>query len=565
MKRFLPILLGLAAALPLQAQITQTIKVENTYEAEVAATEKQELPMALPDSLLRFDLDYDYSVFDHPYKGSYTFKPYRIGLTPEASDDAHVLYVKAGAGYAPRTLADIVWAPKSRFGITVTGRHDGYFGYYRPGLVVGGEEGPDGGKYWGRDLHNSLSVRGGYGGDDWSLQLEAGYDGVLARDNWMGSRELHTGYFSTAIGSIDPDADFFWKGALRYGRTWDRVSEAGRIGENNFRFDGCFGPSVGERGKILMDIGLQIVQYGGGIFDSHVGLMSLRPVYYFEGDRWRFSLGAEVSTIIRHDNRENPDARKERMHSGRWRLPIPVASISYDLIEDALQPFAEAGGGATVNSWSSLVEQNHFINPMAVIPVQAPLENSYETLRVAGGIRGRIRYRFAYELSAGYRAVHNGLVDSAIPQVDGVLPYGYAFVDYTGAFADLKYDLRLGGFSSTGHLGLVRNFYDHEEIARVGFIRPGFFHGDLKLRYTWHNRIEAGISGRFESVRKADGVMEGLEIPGWFDLGIDAGYAFNRKLSVWVRAGNLLDEPIQLSPFHTQREQWISAGIVLKL
>lgn len=554
----------LAAALPLHAQITQTIKVENTYEAEVAATEKQELPMAQPDSLLRFDLEYDYSVFDQPYKGSYTFKPYRIGVTPEASDDHHSLYVKAGAGYEPRTLLDLIWAPKSRFGITLAGRHDGYFGYYRPGFVYDGQEAADGAKYWGRDLHNALALRGGYGGDDWSLNLETGYDGILSHDNWMGSRQLHTGYLSAAIGSINPDAEFFWRGALRYGRTWDKVSEVGSVGENNFRFDGSFGPAIGVHSKLLMDVGLQVVEYGGGLFDSHVGLMSLRPVYYYSGDRWRFSLGAEISTIIRHDNRENP-AGREKMHSGRWRLPIPVASISYDLIEDALQPYAEAGGGATVNSWSSLVGQNHFINPATVCGNQAPLENSYETLRVAGGIRGRIRYRFTYDLSAGYRAVHNGLVDAGSERVGGLPVFGYAFVDYTGAFADFKYDLRLGGFSSYGHLGWNHNVYDHSEILGVGFFRPGHFNGDLNLRYSWHNRIEAGISGRFETVRTADGDLEGYEIPGWFDLGLDASYAFTRRLSLWAHAGNLLDSQVQLTPYHTQRGVWFTAGILFKL
>ena len=563
MRRFLPILMTLAAALPLHAQITQTIKVENTYEAEVAATEKQELPMALPDSLLRFDLDYDYSVFDQPYKGSYTFKPYRIGLTPEASDDHHSLYVKAGAGYSPRTGLDLVWAPKSRYGITLAARHDGYFGDYERGIEQDGEAlFPD--AHWGRDMHNTVAIRGSHGGDDWSLQLEAGYDGISARDGWRGSRQMHTGYFSTSIGSIDPDAEFFWRGGLRYGRTWDKMADYGSVGENNFRFDGCFGPAIGASSKLLMDVGLQVVEYGGGLFDSHVGLMSLRPVYYYEGDAWRFSLGAEISTIIRHDENPTPDGR-ERMHSGRWRLPIPVASISYDLIEDALQPYAEAGGGATVNSWSSLVGQNHFMNPYDVNIEQAPLENSYESLRVAGGIRGRIRYRFSYDLSLGYFSMHNGLVYGATMRPDGPPAYGYAFIDYTGAFADFKYDLHLGGFSSSGQLGWRRCFYDHEEIVGIGIFRPGNFNGDLKLRYNWRSRIEAGVSGRFETVRKADGIMEGREIPGWFDLGLDASYAFTRRLSAWAHVGNLLDHPVQVTPYHTRRGVWFTAGIQFKL
>ena len=75
----------LALCAPLGAQnINQTVEVTNDYRTRFADFQKQGPSMTVPDSLFRFDYDFDYSVFETPYRGSYEFSPYRIELTPEA-------------------------------------------------------------------------------------------------------------------------------------------------------------------------------------------------------------------------------------------------------------------------------------------------------------------------------------------------------------------------------------------------------------------------------------------------------------------------------------------------
>ena len=46
-----------------------TVVVNRAYEGKLMEVHKPMLEMAVPDSLRQFDLDFDYSVFENPYKG----------------------------------------------------------------------------------------------------------------------------------------------------------------------------------------------------------------------------------------------------------------------------------------------------------------------------------------------------------------------------------------------------------------------------------------------------------------------------------------------------------------
>ena len=76
----------LAAALMSVAALAQnldpTVEVSRAYEGTLVEVHKPTQVMAVPDSVQRFRLDFDYSVFDKPYKGSYEFSPYMTSMRP---------------------------------------------------------------------------------------------------------------------------------------------------------------------------------------------------------------------------------------------------------------------------------------------------------------------------------------------------------------------------------------------------------------------------------------------------------------------------------------------------
>ena len=78
MKRLYISILSVLMVLPvMDAQtLDPTVEVSRSYEGKLMEVHKPALVMSVPDSVFRFDLNFDYSVFESPYKGSYEFNPY---------------------------------------------------------------------------------------------------------------------------------------------------------------------------------------------------------------------------------------------------------------------------------------------------------------------------------------------------------------------------------------------------------------------------------------------------------------------------------------------------------
>lgn len=571
--RYIAFAAGLLAGVSAWAQ-NEVIDVTSTYEAAPPEVVKAELPMAVPDSLLRFDLDYNYTVFESPYQGSRSFEPYYIGIQPVAAPQRKILYVKAGAGYSLRPTLDVVFTPESKFNVAVTARHDSYYGNWKNlGMVESNgitKIKKVGDSYWGRDMVNSLGVSATHSSDNWSARFAAGYDGISAKDQAL-SRDLHSGYLRADAGTTELDPKFFWKAGLEY-----RFSNDGMRGvlpnrhvtENAVRAGFTFGPQVAPGSRAVVDLNLDVAAYGGNIH-SLVGMLTLTPHYDFENEFWRFSLGARLPMMIRREWSDKLPFHEgaEGMHVGRWRLPIPVASVEYIAYSDLLVPYVSLGGDVTVNRWTSLVSGNHFIDPMRVSYDQSPMENSYDRLRLTAGFRGRISHSVAYDLSAGYASVHNGLTD-AIQHVLGGAPTAlYAYADSGMAFVRGKFNYREDGFTIDGDFTWRNLSYDDRADAvaqHLTYMAPSHFAGLFQFGYDWHGRLYTGFRFGFESQRKGAGADD-IRVPGWIDLGIDARYVFNRRLSFWATAGNFLGQTIQRTYLHAPSGGFVTAGLIFTL
>ena len=170
-----------------------TVEVNRSYEGKLMEVHKPMLEMAVPDSVLRFDLDFDYEVFDNPYKGAYEFKPYTMELQPvgKAAEQKR-LYMRLGAGNGLEALslhpsADFVWSPflREKFKMDVYARHRSYVGEYRK------VDAPDLSQ---KDVN--LKMKSSYGRADYDFLTQAGLD---ARYDWAdGTVRLDAGYYGIA-------------------------------------------------------------------------------------------------------------------------------------------------------------------------------------------------------------------------------------------------------------------------------------------------------------------------------------------------------------------------------
>ena len=72
MRRYIFLAAALLAGAAASAQnLNPTVQVTNDYETKPMEVEKNSVRMAVPDSLLKFDWNFNYSVFDNPYRGAY--------------------------------------------------------------------------------------------------------------------------------------------------------------------------------------------------------------------------------------------------------------------------------------------------------------------------------------------------------------------------------------------------------------------------------------------------------------------------------------------------------------
>ena len=127
------ILLSAAALLGCSAAFAQnlnpTVEVTNAYVREASGIEKPSQLREVPDSVLRFNLDFDYAVNETPYRGAYEFKPYLVQLRPQARPSQEgTLLLEAGVGYTLHPELNVVYTPvKTRnLRVNLRGGHHSY-------------------------------------------------------------------------------------------------------------------------------------------------------------------------------------------------------------------------------------------------------------------------------------------------------------------------------------------------------------------------------------------------------------------------------------------------------
>ena len=111
---------ALVSAVAVAQNLDPTVEVSRAYEGNLVEVHKPVMEMSVPDTVQRFRLDFDYSVFDSPYKGSYEFNPYMTSMRPASSAfNPQTFYLRAGAGYRLYPVADVIWSPSFKKGFRI--------------------------------------------------------------------------------------------------------------------------------------------------------------------------------------------------------------------------------------------------------------------------------------------------------------------------------------------------------------------------------------------------------------------------------------------------------------
>lgn len=560
------------------------VEVTNAYQGKSVENTKNIIEMNIPDSLTVFDYDFDYSVFDNPYKGSYEFSPYLIDMRPEAvSSDAKRFYMRAGAGYSLHPELTAIYSPKFK-GNNVSlqlyenfrgyiGRYKTLKGYHMSSLGKYLVDNYEKGTYSGYDMNNVVGAKLRYVGDKSVFSLEATYrfltvkdtvDTKLSPDDGHWNHMYNEGAIALNIASKPfSDSKFVYD-----------VDIKGRMGENDITFH-KLGMAIGNtelNGKVSLGMRLNSHSIIGLDFGTDMGFYNrmlssyvinafVTPRYKWTNGRFNANLGAQVAYVFGKDNTKGSLVP---MHKTESQLIYPDVNVSYRILDEGLTVYARATGGNDINQYSTLIDRYHFIHP-AFLLVNSPvpfMDNSVTKIDASLGFKGQLGGYLQFDVYGGYADTDAFLMDGlarSLEQPSGMNPLNLiGAIDYVGlkrVFADVNLQWLSDHIEAGGHFRYtheIPNKYD--EI----FLRIPRFAADGYIMYNWSKRIYVGVNADFRSERSTFYV-----IPSYVDLGALAEFKVNNKFSVWLKGGNLLNRTIQRTPLHAEAGLNFTGGIAL--
>ena len=564
-----------------------TVVVNKAYDGKLVQVHKPSFEMAVPDSVARFDLDFDYLLSDRPYKGADGFNPYELTMKPASVvQEPMTFYLNAGAGYTMHPTLDLVWSPlrSKAFKLDVYAIHGSYVGDYRSfspaapeagkTLVVDSwrESGGDRACWNGYDLMSRTGIDGRYEAASLSTGFDVSYYGLASRDLWkwrmydaldvkvgVTSKPGNSSYFK-----YDVQAEYrFAEDKLKYDTAVNDY-----LGEHVFALDAVLGHVLGEGHQIMSDVNMDLAAYShfADWPSSVVSQLSVTPHYVFVKGPWTVDAGLKLAKVMRSETSGS-------LFGAREQIVYPDIKATFAAIPDAMRIYAIAGGGNKINTYASLLERNHHLDTSYGLAGQGLMDVTVERVSVSLGLEGRIGSIFSYDLRTGYVNYGNALLDAvslvsghAVGSVQYLPAVGYT--PYQKYFATLDWRLNSESFRFDGVMTYTHAWGVNDVAA---LFAPAALTGDVSLEYNWNRRIYAGIDCQFSTARNGfvadvpNADLLDAKIPGYADLGVYFEYSCNRVLSVWARGGNLLGMTIQRNPLFAEKGASATVGICLNL
>ena len=547
-----------------------TVVINKAYEGSLIKVRKPSFEMAVPDSLTRFNLDFDYLVSEKPYKGADEFNPYVLTMKPAPMvRDMKSFYLRAGAGYTLHPTLDLVWSPfgGGKFSMDVYAKHRSYVGAYKTLLRRSLSD-----EIWkGYDLKSEAGVNARLETASSSWGMDVSYYGLASKD-WMKQRMYDALNVQFGVKSKPANSSYVkYDIQAAYRFAGDRLNYAsaskGKVGEHILDVDATIGRVIGEHHRIMVDAGVDFAAYKMDTISPVVGQVTLAPRYEFKKGRFTIDAGVRLSKTIR-------SAKSYEVFDAREQIVYPDVHAYFNIIPDAMRVYAIVGGGSKLNTYASLLERNHHVDPTFAMAGASLMNLTVERVSASLGLEGRIGSIFSYNLRAGYVNYASDLLDAVyISQnpITGIGEYvpGVGYASYQKYFAAVDWCMLNDNirFDGNVHYDFVWGLEENS-----GLFMPAHLKGDVSFEYNWSRRIFAGVDCEFSTARLGTSWVRLIpvgayreRIPGYVDLGVYFEYAVNRSFSIWAHGGNLLNMTIQRNPLYAEKGLSLTAGICLNL
>lgn len=613
------IMLSSAGKVQAQQKIDPTVEVEKEFDGKMTNIVKGALNSSIPDSLTSFNLNFNYSIFDKPYKDLYEFSPLPSAqLQGKVKEKYPVLMAKAGLGLPLMPFAAVTFQPELKEGnsLVLNASYDGYFGKNRiaakgpdgkAGVLKEGADGSDAvtaatdavlgtgimyGYNWkrgwlrvGADYSNNFYTYYGFSENSYMYEkytkaadLE---DRKYMKDNL--SHRYNQAAISMRVGSSNGKEEysrFSYNFGVLYRFTSDKVCgsiselfgmEQDKLGENYIKADGEISPANGRYNRFSIGINSENSIYSG-LQEYKYGIYEITPQYSFEKGRFAFKAGVKLSG--RYKSKDFTDDNHKYF--------FVKAGLQYNIVKEKLWFVANIDGGNHLNNYSTILEYNKWISPLADIKAGST------PFLVDAGLRGKAYGKLGYDISVKY-AVHKGLIQYVNAPSDNMKIWASNAVmaiysdhnEFTAKGSVYWKSKRLDAGTEIRYT----NWTDGKKGTFASGLKPfGYapFAWKIYGTYNWLERIYVGIGAELRSATPIsveygtppessywdeDSANEftAIERDSVLDLNVNAKYVINNNFSVFVHGKNLLNAQIEYLPNYLEKGISFTAGVLVKL
>lgn len=556
--------------------INPTVQVTNTYEGKLMDIQKVTPKMAVPDSVLKFDWNFDYSVFENPYKGAYEFSPYLMSFRPEERiSGGKSLYVRAGIGYSLHPELTAVWSPKfKKFPIRMTvyddfkgfaGNHHVFSPVIEDRVLTTAKDT----SAFGYDLTNRLGAVARYSNSHFATSLDLGYDIIATgkqQEFLVAPNSTLTNSFDvTAYGKSLMDWPFGLEGSVAYSTARQRVHYADFSSFGDYNVDALVKATYGWRDFVF-----------GVDVEAELGRMASIA----EGQREpliKYGLYSFApKTDWRHENLHVSGALDIVARTGgltHGQHVFPTVDVEYTLVPELFTVFAGYHSGSDIVTLTDFAKKHHFASVYQSLPGYGynAVDNDFESMNILVGASGRYSSHLQASIDAGFAKYENALMDGFCYQrkvgaVQVSAPMYYR-TNYDVLYMDASAEWKSDRIYAKADMRLQDSSVKEKQAENVGgYLLLPMFKGSAEFNYNWNKRIYAGVTVEGQTARKFAQecpLYDAIKVPGWVDLGVNAEFKATQKLSVWAKGGNLLCQTIQRDVFYAEKGLYFTLGVCL--
>lgn len=536
MKKILLIALALSAALRAAAQTLPLSDIN-----------KPQLPMQVSDSLSRFDLTFDYSIFNRPYNDLYDFNPYEaVRLQTVGPNKVPYFYAKLGAQYPLIPTAELYFQTKPAKGFCagLYGRHNSFLGTL-PDVASGVD-------VKNFKMNNSA---GGAVTYDWAtgeLMFDAQYNFDRLSYDAGPVRSLSKNanlLLSMNINSAHvEDKSIFYDITAKYkNSTLEQTLSDGLNGikENYLKVAGYVGATF-DIHRVNVNMNIEFAKYGN-MKDYSTGVVEFSPIYEIDRRYVKARLGVKFGTTygIGQD--------KGGQQLGVENNIFPDIDARFTLIDKILWVRTVVSGGEDLNQMS------HLVTRCPVVDLTTGTEFGVRNLDSHLSVESVLFGRLAINLLGSYVIYTDKLYFAPMTEADPVLcRVQAAYMDVN----QLSYGLETFWKSQDVTLGGKMQFHSYKERGEDAGKVTQFpeFTASAFLRYSFRERIIASLDISYRS--RVSGTVYGVyEVPAVLDASANVNFLLNRHLAVFFKCGNIFGSRNQYMPMYLEPGRNFGGGI----